>query len=457
MKKFGDYYVTIGLEIHVALATSKKLFSTTPNTFQSDTLTWFDIGVPGVLPVLEREPVEMAVAFGLATQSDIRHVSYFERKHYFYPDLPLGYQITQQEDPILWGGSVPIRLDGVDKTIAIEHSHLECDAAKSVHDASDDYTLIDVSRVASPLLEIVSRPCMHSPEEAVEYAKAVHRLVVALGICDGKLQEGSFRVDASISLSKDPSRLGTRVECKNISSFSFLKAALMHEITRQSDILDDGSSVVMETRLFDETHGVTRSMRSKETVAEYRYMRDPDIPALVIDETFISDVQQRYATDFFDFREHLIAHVSQRGLILSEGQIELLCAYPRDVLLGGFTSTDVYWKTLAYWLPDLKARFPEARSLTLEQLQTLGSMDASASKTMLTTYISSETPWNECQPMTSLDPQWVAVIHEVLQTHPEQCDKMRHGDEKMKHFLMGQCMKRLKKHATPALILPYLV
>lgn len=457
MKKFGDYFVTIGLEIHVALATSKKLFSTTPNTFQSDTLTWFDIGVPGVLPVLEREPVEMAIAFGLATNSDIRHVSYFERKHYFYPDLPLGYQITQQDDPILIGGTVPIMVDGIQQDILIEHSHLECDAAKSVHDASDDHTMIDASRVASPLLEIVSRPCMHAPEEAVEYAKAVHRLVVALGICDGKLQEGSFRVDASISLSKDPQRLGTRVECKNISSFSFLKAALLHEITRQSDILDDGESVVMETRLFDETHGITRNMRSKETVAEYRYMRDPDIPALVIDDAFIADIQQRYATDFFAFREKIASYVAKLGLHLSERHIDIVYEYSRDILEEGLTSTDVYWKILAYWLPELHARFPDARTCTLSQLRALATMEASTAKTMLMTYMSLTIPWEACQPVTSLDPQHIAVIQEVLSAHPEQCYIMRQGDEKMKHFLMGQCMKRLKGHATPILIFPYLV
>jgi len=226
MKKYGEFYVTIGLGIHVALQTKQKLFSATENAFEVKDFSLLDIGMPGVLPVLSREPVEMASAFALAVGASLERYSEFERKHYFYPDLPLGYQITQQHKPILIGGLVPIKLDGEEKLIEIEHAHLECDAAKSIHDLYHEYTAIDISRCASPLLEIVSTPCMHSPEEAKEYAKAVHSLVTFLGICDGKMEEGSFRVDASISLCKEVGKLGTRVEIKNISSFGFLQTAL---------------------------------------------------------------------------------------------------------------------------------------------------------------------------------------------------------------------------------------
>ena len=234
MKKYNDYYVTIGLEVHVALKTSTKLFSRSENTFNTNLFSLFDCGTPGVLPVLADKPVEMAVAFAIACSALPQKYSEFERKHYFYPDLPLGYQITQQNKPIMIGGLIPIEINGEIKNIQIEHAHLECDAAKSIHSIYEDYTAIDIARAASPLLEIVSTPCMHSPEEAKEYAKTIHSLAMYLEITDGKMEEGSFRVDASISLNKEIGKLGTRVEIKNISSFNFLECALEYEIKRQN-------------------------------------------------------------------------------------------------------------------------------------------------------------------------------------------------------------------------------
>lgn len=219
-----------------------------------------------MLPVLSEKPVEMALKFAVAVNAEIPPVSYFERKHYFYPDLALGYQITQQHRPIMIGGIVPIELDGRKINVQIEHAHLECDAAKSLHDRFAEYTAIDLSRGSSPLLEIVSTPCLHSPREAKLYAQTVCEMVKYLGICDGKLEEGSFRVDASISLSKTDV-LGTRVEIKNISSFGFLQAALEYEIERQTEVLEAGQLIDMETRLFDESTTTTHSMRKERNGA----------------------------------------------------------------------------------------------------------------------------------------------------------------------------------------------
>ena len=287
----SEYKVTIGLEVHVALKTDSKLFSRSACDFDAQEFSYFDAGIPGMLPVLSAKPVEMALKFAVAVNAEIPPVSYFERKHYFYPDLALGYQITQQHRPIMIGGIVPIELDGRKINVQIEHAHLECDAAKSLHDRFTDYTAIDLSRGSSPLLEIVSTPCLHSPREAKLYAQTICEMVKYLGICDGKLEEGSFRVDASISLSKTDV-LGTRVEIKNISSFGFLQAALEYEIERQTEVLDSGQLIDMETRLFDESTTTTHSMRKKETVHEYRYMPDPDIPAIVLDQDMLKAIRE---------------------------------------------------------------------------------------------------------------------------------------------------------------------
>jgi aspartyl-tRNA(Asn)/glutamyl-tRNA(Gln) amidotransferase subunit B len=368
MKKYGKYYVTIGLEIHVALQTQSKLFSRSANSFDSSMFALLDAGVPGILPILSDMPVKMAVAFALSTKATVAKYSEFERKHYFYPDLPLGYQITQQNKPIMIGGVVPIKTQYGERLIQIEHAHLECDAAKSLHDIYNEYTAIDLSRCASPLLEIVSTPCMHSPEEAKEYAKTVHALALFLGICDGKMEEGSFRVDASISLHTEEGKLGTRVENKNISSFSFLETALNYEIERQSEILDNGGQVVMETRLFDEVSMTTKSMRTKETVDEYRFMPDPDIPPLVIDENFIEQVKKEFLVDYFELRESLKIVLNTYQLDSEDVFLATILSSPYkekwyDIALGKHAHSEKLLRLLGYWLPEVIAKITSDKLL----------------------------------------------------------------------------------------------
>lgn len=271
----------IGLEVHVQLATQSKLFSGAATTYGADPNTQacaIDLALPGVLPVLNAEAVNMAVKFGLSIEADIPPFSVFARKNYFYPDLPKGYQISQHENPIVGRGQLTIELEnGERKTVRITRAHLEEDAGKSIHEGLEDMSGIDLNRAGVPLLEIVSEPDLDSPKEAVAYLKTLHTLVRYLKICDGNLQEGSFRCDANVSVHKKDHALGTRVEIKNLNSFRFVEKAIQYEIDRQIQVLENGGTINQETRLYDADKQETRPMRSKENANDYRYFADPDL------------------------------------------------------------------------------------------------------------------------------------------------------------------------------------
>ena len=285
----------IGLEIHSQLKTKSKIFSGASTQFGAKANTQacaVDLGFPGVLPVLNKEAVRMALKFGLAVNATINKHSIFARKNYFYPDLPKGYQISQFEIPIVGSGVIDIPLDnGEKKMVGITRAHLEEDAGKSIHDLYDDYTAIDLNRAGTPLLEIVSDPDMSNAREAVAYAKKIHSLVQYIDICDGNMQEGSFRCDANVSVRRVGEELGTRAEIKNINSFKFLEKAINLEVERQIDILEDGGSVAQETRLYDSIKNETRSMRSKEEANDYRYFPDPDLLPVVIDDELLKEIR----------------------------------------------------------------------------------------------------------------------------------------------------------------------
>ena len=290
-----QWETVIGLEIHTQLATQSKIFSGSSTAFGAEPNTQaslIDLAMPGVLPVLNKEVVRMAVRFGKAIGAEVAHRSVFARKNYFYPDLPKGYQISQYELPVVGKGAVEITLeDGSSKPVGVTRAHLEEDAGKSLHEDFHGMTGIDLNRAGTPLLEIVSEPDMRSAKEAVAYAKKIHQIVTFIGICDGNMQEGSFRVDANVSIRpKGQAELGTRAELKNINSFRFLEKAINFEIARQIDVIEDGGKVVQETRLYDANKDETRSMRSKEEANDYRYFPDPDLLPLEIDEAFINEV-----------------------------------------------------------------------------------------------------------------------------------------------------------------------
>jgi aspartyl-tRNA(Asn)/glutamyl-tRNA(Gln) amidotransferase subunit B len=287
--------VVIGLEIHTQLATNSKIFSGSSIAFGAEPNTQanlVDLGMPGVLPVLNKRAVEFAVRFGTAINAHVAKKSIFERKNYFYPDLPKGYQISQAQLPIVGVGQVEIVMeDGETKTVGVTRAHLEEDAGKSLHEEFPDQTGIDLNRAGTPLLEIVSEPDMRSAKEAVAYARKIHQIVTYIGICDGNMQEGSFRCDANVSIRPmGEEKLGTRTELKNINSFRFLEKAINYEIERQIDVIEDGGKIVQETRLYDANKDETRSMRSKEEANDYRYFPDPDLLPVEIDDTFIQQV-----------------------------------------------------------------------------------------------------------------------------------------------------------------------
>ncbi len=290
-----EWETVIGLEVHAQLATKSKIFSGAATAYGAEPNTQacaVDLGLPGVLPVLNEEAVRMAVIFGMAIEAHIAPHSVFARKNYFYPDLPKGYQISQMDHPIVGVGHLDIDVDGETKRIGVTRAHLEEDAGKSLHEDFHGLTGIDLNRAGTPLLEIVSEPDMRSAKEAVAYMRKLHELVRYLGICDGNMQEGSFRCDANVSVRpKGQTEFGTRAEIKNINSFKFVEKAINHEVERQIELIENGGRVVQETRLYDSVKDETRSMRSKEEANDYRYFPDPDLLPVIIGEDFKAQIK----------------------------------------------------------------------------------------------------------------------------------------------------------------------
>ncbi len=321
--------VVIGIETHAQLSTASKIFSGASTAFGAAPNTQaaaVDIALPGVLPVANRGAVERAIRFGLAVGATINRRSVFARKNYFYPDLPKGYQISQYELPVVQGGALAIATPQGEKTIRLTRAHLEEDAGKSLHEDFHGMTGIDLNRAGTPLLEIVTEPDLRSSEDAVAYAKALHALVQWIGICDGNMQEGSFRCDANVSVRPlGETQFGTRCEIKNLNSFRFMQAAIDFEVQRQIALIEDGGAVVQETRLFDPDRNETRSMRGKEDAQDYRYFPDPDLPPLVIDDGWIERVraalpelpramQQRFVSRYALPEADALALTASRGL-----------------------------------------------------------------------------------------------------------------------------------------------
>ncbi|HET7098180.1 MAG TPA: Asp-tRNA(Asn)/Glu-tRNA(Gln) amidotransferase subunit GatB [Casimicrobiaceae bacterium] len=359
-----NWEVVIGLETHAQLSTASKIFSGAPTAFGAAPNTQasaIDIALPGVLPVLNRGAVERAVRFGLAVGGTINKRSVFARKNYFYPDLPKGYQISQYEIPIVQGGALTIASASGEKTVRLTRAHLEEDAGKSLHEELHGMTGIDLNRAGTPLLEIVSEPDMRSAAEAVAYAKALHALVKWIGICDGNMQEGSFRCDANVSVRRSgETKLGTRCEIKNLNSFRFLEQAIEFEVRRQIELIEDGGAVVQETRLFDPDRHETRSMRSKEDAHDYRYFPDPDLPPLVLDAAWI-------------------AHVAEALPELPEA---MRARFERDYALGAFDARALTSnRELARYFETVAARLPGSAKLAANWI--MGELTAALHKANL--------------------------------------------------------------------------
>ena len=457
----------IGLEIHVQLATESKLFSSSSTNFGSQQNTQasiIDLAMPGVLPVLNKKAVDMAIMFGLAVDAKIADKSIFARKNYFYPDLPKGYQISQYELPVVHNGKLEINVDGKEKVIGITRAHLEEDAGKSIHDLYDGESAIDLNRAGTPLIEIVSEPDMRSAKEAVTYLKKIHSIVKSLGISDGNMEEGSFRCDANISLRKPDGPFGIRAEIKNINSFRFVENAINFEVDRQQDILESGGTVNQETRLYDPKKDETRPMRSKEEANDYRYFPDPDLLPVQITDKQISDIKKTLPELPDSKKERLINHY-----YIKNDDAEILSSSSQLFEYFEKASKDI---SSAY---QLLANFILSEIVGLCNKNNLDISEAKVNAedvAKLNNYINDE-KISMKQAKDVLNEAWNNNIHvddiiksknieqisnpdllldeakKILEKYPEEVQDYKNGKDKLMGFFVGQIMKETKGKANP--------
>jgi len=467
-----NWETVIGLEIHVQLSTKSKIFSGASAAYGSEQNTnasLVDLGYPGVLPVLNKEVVMMAIKFGLAIDASIAERSIFARKNYFYPDLPKGYQISQYELPIVSEGSLMIRLDdGTEKRIGVTRAHLEEDAGKSIHDMFDNETAIDLNRAGTPLLEIVSEPELSSAKEASLYMQKMHQLVRYLKISDGNMQEGSFRCDANVSLRPEgEKKLGTRAEIKNINSFRFIENAINYEIERQKELLEDGNEVIQETRLYDSDRDETRSMRSKEEANDYRYFPDPDLLPVNIDSSLIETIAsslpekleeklERYTNQLSIKQED--AYEITRNIDLIDYFEESLETYNRNPqILANLLLTDIMAiiNKENIEINDLDIT-PQSLAQLVERLDD-GTISSKIAKDILNQLKDDKFSVDDLiedqglQQITDED-QIKSVVLEVINENHEQKKQYLSGKEQVLGFLIGKVMQKTKGKANPKLV-----
>ncbi len=465
-----EWEIVIGLEIHAQLATRSKIFSGASTAYGAKPNTQacaIDLGMPGVLPVLNEEAVRMAAKFGLAVGSRVSNRSVFARKNYFYPDLPKGYQISQFELPIVEGGRLEIQVEGEDaRVIAITRAHLEEDAGKSLHEDFQGSTGVDLNRAGTPLLEIVSEPDMHSAKEAVAYMKKIHSLVQYLEICDGNMQEGSFRCDANVSIRpKGQETLGTRSEIKNLNSFRFVERAINFEVERQIDVIEGGGKVVQETRLYDSDKDETRSMRSKEEAFDYRYFPDPDLLPVELDEAYIEAVRSTLPELPDEKKARFMAEL---GLAEYEASVltasrELADYFEEAARIAG----DDARRTANWVMGDLLGALNKAgREIADSPVSAalLGGMLRRINDHTISGKIAKqvfECMWNgegdadsviEAKGLKQMTDsgEIETIIDEIIANNPGQLEQYRAGKDKLFGFFVGQVMKATQGKANPA-------
>ncbi len=465
-----QWEVVIGLEIHAQLATRSKIFSGASTAYGAAPNTQacaVDLGLPGVLPVLNAEAVNMAIKFGLATGCTIAPRSVFARKNYFYPDLPKGYQISQYELPVVHDGEVLLELeDGETKRVGLTRAHLEEDAGKSLHEGFEGVTGIDLNRAGTPLLEIVSEPDMRSAKEAVAYMRKVHSLVRYLGICDGNMQEGSFRCDANVSVrQKGSDRLGTRTELKNLNSFRFVERAINFEVERQIDVIEAGGEVVQETRLYDSVKNETRSMRTKEEANDYRYFPDPDLLPVEITEADIERVRAQLPELPDAKRQRFMA---QYGLSAYDASLLTSAREVADYYEAVVEASGGEGKLSANWVNgELTAALNrdgrEIGDSPVDPAQ-LGALIRRIVDNTISGKIAKdvfEAMWNgEGEPDAIIEARGLkqvtdtgaleAMVDEVIAANPKQVEQYKAGKDKLLGFFVGQCMKASGGKANPA-------
>ncbi len=463
-----QWEAVIGLEIHAQLSSQSKIFSGSSIAFgasPNSQANAVDLGLPGVLPVLNKKVVEMAVRFGLAANAEIGKQSVFARKNYFYPDLPKGYQISQMELPIVGAGVLEVKQeDGSSKSVRLTRAHLEEDAGKSLHEDYQGMSGIDLNRAGTPLLEIVSEPDMHSAKEAVAYARKIHSLVRYIGICDGNMQEGSFRCDANVSVRYKGEELGTRAEVKNVNSFRFLEKAINFEIERQIELLESGGKIVQETRLYDADLDETRSMRSKEEANDYRYFPDPDLLPVVLEDDFIESIRQQLP-ELSDAKYSRF--VEQYALSADDATSLTVDRALADYFEAVLDYSKASSKLVANWIiVELSGRLnKEGLSLdeSLVSADQLGGLLMRIADNTISGKIAKkvfDAMWNgdgdadaiiEAQGLVQItDTSAIeAMIDEVIAANPGQLEQYRAGKDKLLGFFVGQVMKLSGGKANP--------
>ena len=466
----NNWEMVIGLEVHAQLNTSSKLFSSSPNQFGSEpneNVNFIDSGMPGMLPVMNFACIEMAIKTGFALNFNINKYSVFERKNYFYPDLPQGYQISQFEFPILTEGFINIDNEGNQKKIRIERAHLEQDAGKSIHDIDPKFSFIDLNRVGTPLLEIVSYPDLSSAEEVVSYMSALRQVLMYIDVCDGNMQEGSLRADVNLSVRKKGEELGTRCEIKNLNSFKFIRQAIEYEFKRQIDVIESGGKIEQNTMLFDTSTGETRAMRSKEFSHDYRYFPDPDLLPVNLTQDQIDKVKtsvgelpqaklDKFINDYnVDKDIAKIITVEKQNAILFEKMI---------------SETDVKPKFIAAWLVGDIFAFIKENSLEVSSLNEktkeitdllkLVSDDVisnKAGKEILPKVLNGQGKPSDIVKELGLEQvsdsvELEKIIDEALIGEEENISKFQGGSDRVLGYFVGKCLKATKGKGNPKLI-----
>ena len=458
----NDFETVIGLEVHAQLKTMTKLFSTSNNEFgdnPNSNVSIVDLGLPGVLPVLNMEAVRLAIIAGLSTDCKINKKSTFARKHYFYPDLPKGYQISQYDEPIASSGILNIKSGGTNKKIRINRIHMEEDAGKLIHDLSDDLSLVDLNRAGVPLIEIVTEPDLSNPEEAVSYLKRLRKILLFAGVSDCDMEKGNFRCDANISLrKKGDDELGVKTEIKNVNSFRFVQKALEYEIIRQKKILEKGDEVLQETRLFNSSTNKTYSMRSKEDAHDYRYFPDPDLQPLILDEKFIEDIKTNLGTSYDK------KYLSMINMGLKDDDVDILMSdlklleyFEKTILCINEPKMVCNWiiSELIKYLDNLKLQ-PEIFAELMKLIKD-GSINNNSAKSILEKIsLSNQNPIKVVESMNlkqeSSEDSLNEIILKTIDDFPEEYMRIMEGEVKLLSFFMGQAMKLSKGKGNPKII-----
>lgn len=463
-----EWETVIGLEVHVQLSTQSKLFSGSATKFGAEPNTQaniFDLALPGTLPVLNKDAVKMAVRFGLAIDAEIGRRSVFDRKNYFYPDLPKGYQVSQLDFPTVGKGELTFTMDdGTEKTIGITRAHMEEDAGKSLHEDFQGMTGIDLNRAGTPLLEIVSEPDLRSAKEAVAYLKKLHSIIRYLDISDAIMAQGSMRCDANVSIRpKGETEFGTRTEIKNINSFRFVERAINHEVQRQQDVIEDGGKIVQETRLYDADRDETRSMRSKEVANDYRYFPEPDLLPIVIDEDFIEAIRADLPELPDEKKQRFMAEFKlgeyDAGVLVSSR--ELAEYFEAVVKISGDAKLASNWVTGELQALLNKNNWEVSESpVQAERLGTLiarikdETISGKIAKTVFEAMLGSDAGVDEIIEEKGLkqvtDTGAIeSLVDDVIANNPEQVQQFKEGKEQVLGYLVGQAMKLSQGKANP--------